>query len=362
MNIINPNSGSLETIIRQIDDPIIIGLAQIAFKCNKDTERYNLRDELYTSKYSPKNLEQKELELEYFLKSLQHLNIRTENQNKEYKWVKINTENMGNISSRFYIAPNPNNMHKMVKKLVETFSTQNVPVRFKYQLTTGMEQCDRIIIYSDVYSKDKVENAIRRVYQENSSLFSGCERSLAWLYDTSIPGVYSTPETPGDAYSNRLAGVILEAKQAFNFLYGIMNSNSKITLNGKDAEQAIEYMKLLITSLMLRKGILLSKDGRCITIKDKNVKSYYDSETGILTNSNMDERGYFEVKFFPTVEGRKALLENFYSVSTIQPQTGLAIRYLTPNQRREEINRVLYPYKYSQSNMKDNPSFGMPKR
>lgn len=362
MNIINPKSGSLETIIRPIDDSIIIGLAQIAFKCNKDTERYNLRDELYTSKYNPKNLEQKELELEDFLKSFQHLNIRTENQNKEYKWVKMNTENMENISSRFYIAPDPNNMHEMVKKLVEAFSTQNVPARLKYQLTTGMEQCDRIIIYSDANSKDKIENAIKSVYQNNSSLFSGCERSLAWLYDTNIPGVYSAPETPGDAYSNRLSEVILEAKQAFNFLYRITNSNSKVTLNGKDAEQAVEYMKLLITSLMLRKGILLSKDGRCITIKDKNVKSYYDFETGILNNSNMDERGYFEVKFFPTVEGRKAFLENFYSVSTIQPQTGLTVRYLTPDQRREEINRILYPHKYSQSDVEDNPSFGMPKR
>jgi hypothetical protein len=327
-------------------------LAQIAFKCNKNTESYNLRDELYTSKYNPKNLVQKELELEYFLKSFHPLNLRTENQNKEYKWVKINTENMGVISYRFYIAPNPDNMHEMVKKLVEIFFSQNVPVRFKYQLTTGMGQCDRIIIYSDGHSKDKVENALRHVYQANSSLFICCERSSAWLYDTNIPGVFIAPETPGDAYGSRLSDVILEAKQAFNFLYGITNS-CKVTLKGKDAEQAIEEMKLLITSLMLRKGILLSNDGRCINIKDKNVKSYYDPETGILENLNMDERGYFEVKFFPTIEGRRALLKNFYSVSNIKPQPGLSVRYLTPEQRREEINRLLYPHRYGQ----DNPVF-----
>ena len=74
-----------------------------------------------------------------------------------------------------------------------------------------------------------------------------------------------------------------------------------------------------------------------------------------------DERGYFEVKFFPTFEGRKALLENFYSVSTIQPQTGLEIRYLTLEQRREEINRILYPHKYGQPSKEDNPSFGKPR-
>lgn len=362
MNIINPNSGSLETIIRSIDDSIITGLAQIAFKCNKDTERYNLRNELYTSKYSPKNLEQVEARLEDFLQQfVNNFNVRISSQNKEYKWIKINTENIGSIAYRYYIAPDPNNMHAIVKILTFTFATQNIPVRFKYQLTTGMEQCDRIIIYSDANSKDKVENALRNVYQNNSSLFSSCERSLAWLYDTSIPGVYIAPETPGEAYGNRLSDVILEAKQAFNFLYGITNSNSKVTLNGNDAEQAVEYMKLLITSLMLRKGILLSKDGRWITIKDKSVKSYYDSETGFLINSNMDERGYFEVKFSPTAEGKKALLENFYSVSTIQPQAGLKVRHLTPDLRREEIDRILYPHKYSQSNIEDNPSFSKPR-
>lgn len=73
--------------------------------------------------------------------------------------------------------------------------------------------------------------------------------------------MYLAPETPGEAYSNRLTEVILTAKNTFNFLYGITNSNQKLTLAGKNAEQALEYMKMLIGSLMLRKGILLSKDG-----------------------------------------------------------------------------------------------------
>ncbi len=352
MDIIKTKSSStpLKTIIRSIDDAIITSLAKIAFKCKVGTERHNLRDELYKSKYTSQGLEGKELDLEIFLKTLDDSKVRTENQNKEYKWVKINTENMGNICSRFYIAPNPNNMHEIVKGLTTSFLGQNVPVRFKYQLTTGMEQCDRIIIYSDTENKGKVENVIRTVYQNNPSLFSGCERSLAWLYDTSTPGVYTAPETPGDAYSNRLTDVIMNAKQIFNFLYGITNSNSKLTVRGKDAEQAMKYMKLLISSLMFRDGILLSKDGKCVTIKDKEMKSFYDAETGILRNSNMDERGYFEVEFFPTDDGRNALLENFYSVSKISPQKGLKLRYLMQEQRREEIDRYLYPNKYSQMN------------
>lgn len=361
VNKANSNWISLKTLVKPVDASIIVGLAQIAFKCNKDTESYILRDKLYASKYSPRNLEQKELELEAFLKSAQHLNIRTKNQNKEYKWVKMSTEMMGDITSRFYIAPNPNNMHELVKKLVEKFSAQHVPVRFKYQLTTGMAQCDRIIIYSDAKNKEKVANAIRCVYQENAPLFIGCERSLAWLYDTNTPGVYYAPETPGEAYSHRITDTILEAKQTFNFFYGL-TSNNELTLTGQDAKEAYGCMKIFITLLMLRKGILLSKDGKCITIKDKNVKSRYNFETGTLINSTMDERGYFEVTFFPTTEGRRALLYNFYNVSTIQSQPGLAVRYLTIEERREEINRFLYPHKYSSSDTTCSPSFEGPKR
>ena len=213
MNIIEPKSGNLESVIKSIDDSIIMELVQLALQCKKDTERYSLRDKIYNSKYKANNLNGKELALERFLQQITNANIRTENQNKEYKWVKINTSNMGDISYRFYIAPNPENMHEIVKKLVETFDAQNVPVRLKYQLTSGMEQCDRIIIYSDFINRKKVEQSIKCVYQSSPDLFNDCERSVAWLYNSEIPGVYFAPETPGDAYSNRLADVILEAKE-----------------------------------------------------------------------------------------------------------------------------------------------------
>ena len=352
MNIIAPKVDNLEKIIQPIDEILIDGLAKIALKCNSETERYNLRDELYASKYTAKDLDSKEKELELFLQGLDNKLVRTSNQNKEYKWVKINTENMGDIATRFYIAPNPNNMHEIVRKLVEVFSSQKIPVRFKYQLTTGMAQCDRIIIYSDYQNKGKVEDAIKQVYQKNQSLFDGCERSIAWVYNTKVPNVYIAPETPGDAYSNILTDVILNAKSIFNYLYGLTNKGSEITLMGKDAEQAMNYMKLLIPSLMLRNGLLLSKDGKCIIITDRRVKTHYNLKTGILENSNRDERGYYEVQFYPTPEGRKALFENFYSVSIIKPQEGLKTRYLTLEEWQDEINRYLYPQFYNNNKKK----------
>ena len=243
MKLINNNLDNYVNIIAPIDDEIILKIAKFVFKCRKDMERYNLRDEIYTSKYSCVNLEQTESQLEQFLQSQFGGNVRTENQNKEYKWVKINTQNMGKIVNRFYIAPNPQKLHKLVKELVESFDLKNVPVRFKYQLTTGMSQCDRIIIYTDAQHKKQVEEAIKYVYDKNQQLFDGCERAIAWIYTTSIPGVYAAPETPGEAYSNVFADLILEAKETFNYLYGITNSNPKILLEGKEAEQAIEYMK-----------------------------------------------------------------------------------------------------------------------
>lgn len=338
MNIIDPKSGNLQSIIQPIDDSILMELVHLALQCEKDTERYNLRDIIYNSKYRANNLEKKEFELESFLQQIANANIRTENQNQEYKWVKINTDNMGDINCRFYIAPNPENMHEIVKKLVETFCSQNVPVRFKYQLTSMMEQCDRIIIYSDFNNRQLVEQSIKSVYQSSPQLFNGCERSIAWLYNSDVPGVYFAPETPGDAYSNRLADVILEAKETFNFLYGITNSNRSITLSGKFAAEVIEYMKILIGSIMLRKGILLTKDGKHIYFDDW-VKLNYNYETGVLEHFTIDKTNNYNCVYFsPTNQGRKALLNNFYEISTIQPQDGLEIKYLSLEQRSSGNN------------------------
>lgn len=349
MKIVNPNTNDdLNSIIAPIDDSTIMKLVKIAFECKKDTEIDVLRDKLYQSTYSPTNLEQKELDLENFLnqKSQRNSNIRTSNQNKEYKWVKINTQNMEDIYYRFYIAPNPDNLHELVKRLVEAFEAKQTPVRFKYQLTTKMESCDRIIIYSDFTHKKDIEQAIKSVYQQYPHLFDGCERSLAWFYPTEVPDVYIAPETPGEAYSNKVAQIIKDARETFNYLYGITNANSKIRVDGN---QATEYMKMLITSIMFRNGILLLKDGRSITIKDKNVKCYYDYDTGILEHCNSSNQGFDSVQFLPTFTGRDALLKNFYSVSKIKPQEGLITKHLTPKERQEEVYRALYPHKFTQS-------------
>lgn len=352
MKVINSQIGNLVNDIKPIDDTIIMELTQLALKCTKETERFNLRDDIYKSKYKANNLENKELELERYLQQIDDSNIRTKNQDKEYKWVKINTHNMGDVSYRFYIAPNPEKMHEIVKKLVEAFRAKRVPVRFKYQLTTNMEHCDRIIIYSDSNNRKLVEESIKSVYQSSEELFKGSEHSIAWLYNSEIPHVYVSPETPGDAYSNIFSDAIIEAKETFNFLYGITNSNNNIKLFGKAADEAIEYMKILICSILLQKGIILSKDGNHFEIKNEKTKMCYDYNTGILERLKFDSNGCFRVKFYPTDEGKNALLANFYHILEIQPQKGLDVRYLTHQERQVEVHQRFHPEYYNSTGKK----------
>ena len=344
MNIIEPNVGYLKDLIKPFDEKIISELAKIALSCNKETESFNLRDDLYKSKYKAANLEEKQIQLENYLSTLRE--VKTKKQNKEYNWIIIDEKRMGPISSRFYIAPKPENIHEIVGKLTTVFLRNRIPIKFKYQQTTGMEHCDRIIIYSDYQNKKKVESIINDVYNSNKKLFDGCERSLAWLYDTSVPGVYYAPETPNKAYSTKIAETILEAKDTFNYLYDITNDNPRLKLDGQHAIEAYEYMKKLISSILLRNGLLLSRDDKCIVLKDKNLNSYYDLKTGILKRTTQDDFGFYEVKYNPTVDGKKALLNNFYNVSTIQHQKGLEKRYMTLEERKEEVDRILFPHKY----------------
>ena len=44
-------------------------------------------------------------------------------------------------------------------------------------------------------------------------------------------------------------------------------TNDKIKLNGEEAKKALNYMELIVSSLMLRNGLMLSRDGRRIVFK-----------------------------------------------------------------------------------------------
>lgn len=351
MNFIESNQKNISSIVKPIDDRKLNELVQEALKIKREDEPSSLYNRFYLSKYPLSDLSENELDLEYFLKQLMAKYkdaIKVKKQGASYQWININSDKMGNIAYRFYLALNPQNMHEVIKRLASVFSGRNIPLKFKYQLKSKMDECDRIIIYSDSQHLKSVQDAIEEVYKFSAYLFEGAERAVSWLYETKTPNVYIAPETPGISFGEKFADVMFQAKLIFCYLYGMTNSNHSIKLKGEDIKKAQDCMKLIISSLLLRNGLLLSKDNRVIMFNDKNIRTMYDFNSGILTNFNEDFRGFTEVTFFPTVEGKNALFENFYNVSEIKPQSGLKIRYLTPDERIKEINMVLYGdyYKY----------------
>ena len=212
-----------------------------------------------------------------------------ENQHQEYKWVKINTDKIGSIHDRFYIAPNPKNMHKIALGLVEEFTSQNLPVMFKYQLTTSENHCDRIIIYSDKEHNKQVENAIKAVYDKNHELFTGCERSMAWIYDTSVPGVYTTPEKPGTSYGNAFANVVVDAYKTFCYLYGV-STMSTISIPEQEKDEAYQADDINILEMQTSfEEILKAYD---IT-KNDNLLQYTKFLTNLLLNHNQNSPIYY---------------------------------------------------------------------
>lgn len=229
-----------------------------------------------------------------------------ENQHQEYKWVKINTDKIGSIHDRFYIAPNPKNMHKIALGLVEEFTSQNLPVMFKYQLTTSENHCDRIIIYSDKEHNKQVENAIKAVYDKNHELFTGCERSMAWIYDTSVPGVYTTPEKPGTSYGNAFANVVVDAYKTFCYLYGV-STMSTISIPEQEKDEAYQADDINILEMQTSFEDMKLSDGEYFLMnmqvleilkayditKNDNLLQYTKFLTNLLLNHNQNSPIYY---------------------------------------------------------------------
>ena len=191
MKLLKLQNKEIEESLKPIDAESLRKLANVALKCYPNIEEGVVRDILYQSKYQETGLEAKEKDLENYLELVKKtFNVDTKNQGTWYNHVDTNINNMKNIYYRFYIAPQPDNIHELVKELAKLFGLYNVPIKFKYQLTSGMEHCDRIIIYVDKPYRDLVEQIILNIYKRKSYLFTGAERAAAWIYDTKIPGVY----------------------------------------------------------------------------------------------------------------------------------------------------------------------------
>ena len=339
MKVFIPKDEKIKDIVRKVDDIIIQRLMQSCIKIKKDDEYFKIYNKFYETKYSVQDLSKKEQRLEEYLNKVaktKTLNVRTKLQGKEYRWVIIDENNLGTIAFRYYFAPNPSNMHEIVKRLTSEFVAKKIPVEFKFQLKNKMDECDRIILYSDFEHQQDIEKAIQSVYQQQPELFVGSERALSWIYTSETPNVYLAPETPGSSYGEEFARTMIEAKEILCYLYGITETNNKIRLDGEDATRALDYMELIVSSLMLRKGLLLSKDGKRIIFKD-NIKSFYDYKSGELTSFCDDSYGHHSVVYSQTLEGKNALLNSFYGISQMQSQNGVKVEHLTQQERRRQL-------------------------
>ena len=333
------NNGLNERIM-PISDEAIDSLAEYATDLSYDKDASTVRDEIYKSIYDVKNLAPIEGRTELILSNYD--NIETHNQDSSYKWVEVNG-GCGQCESRFYIAPTVNNTHGVIRQLAQTFSDNDTPVSFKYKLSTAKHtnHCDRIIIYNGVGKKEEVERGISDVYKNNPELFDGAERSPVWIGDSSIPGVYFAPETPGYSYGNRAMQALRAAKSTSDFLWSNMPTPDHQELKG--------IMKILIPSIMFRYGLFATNDGQTIRLvtklADTSLGSFYDEITKIRHPQSTDElivygdlrhekhsseNREYEVTFSQSREGKEAFLQNFYgfNLNNDRPVPGMTKRVI----------------------------------
>lgn len=306
--------------IMPISNKAIDELVEYSTHLSYDEE--TIRNELYSSAYDIKDLTSVERQTESILS--RYGNIDTSSQGASYEWVNING-GCGKCESRFYIAPAKENIHKVIRKLAQTFSENDTQASFKYKLSTARhtKHCDRIIIYNGVGKKEEVEDGIRSVYETDPELFENTERSPVWIGDSSVPGVYFAPETPGYSYGSRAMDAVCYARSISDYLWSNMHTPSQQEYKG--------VMKVLIPSVMLQLGLFALKDGRDIhfstKLADKSLGSfrikvngigYQQSTNGLVISGDLrhskhsSENREYEITYSGSREGKEALLDDFY--------------------------------------------------
>ena len=192
MNVIVMNDEVLNQDVRAVDSRIINTLIKKCLEVKKDDESTTVYGQFYKSKYPIPHESTEEKRLETYINELasdRYNKLSTNLQGNEYRWVKIEKEKFGEVAYRYYFAPDPKKMHEIVAMLTTEMLARKVPVEFKYQLKNKMNECDRIILYSDSEHQHEVEEAIQSVYQKRPNLFEGSERPLPWIYPSKMPNV-----------------------------------------------------------------------------------------------------------------------------------------------------------------------------
>lgn len=328
---------SFTSHIREFDEQQFHDI--VKFVNELDVNAYDIYEDLYKSNNShfPSAAEKSALDAK--LSRLKGINplLETDKQGNDYEWIYINRKDKGEDAYRYYFGINPMNLYRLVEKMTEKFCEKGITVSFKYQQEGKKRSTDRIILYTNSSHKEEVEKALSEIYSENRELFSNSERALPWLYRSNTPNVYVSPESRNHdrSYGEHFANALMDAKKIFHYLY----QDDKVRNEGQ-----LESLKAIVLSTLLRNGCFLTKDGRRITSEEQGIKSFYDKDSNTLRNVFEYKNGdYFEAKFDSSIEGKKALLNNFYSVKGVTNQQGVQTRRLTRQERNKEIYNYLYP-------------------
>lgn len=328
---------SVSSQIRDFDELHFYNI--VKYVNNLSVDEFDIAEDLKNSQY---NLFPDQQQKKYLDSKIGELKekcplLETGKQGLDYEWIYINRKEKGQDAFRFYFGVNPMNMYKLVEKLTEKFVEKGVTVSFKYQQEGKRKQADRIILYTNSIHIAKVEEAIYEVYNENKELFNGSERMLPWIYESKIPNVYFAPENinHSKSYGELFANALMDSKKIFYYLY----QEDKV----KDPKQ-LEMLKKIVLSTMFRNGLFLTKDNKRAYTAEQGITTFYFKEDNSLRNFLDDKSGkFYDVTYDSSLEGKRAFLNNFYTVKKVSPQKGATPRVLSRQERIAEIFNYLYP-------------------
>lgn len=129
---------------------------------------------------------------------------------------------------------------------------------------------------------------------------------MTWIYDTSVPGVYITPEKPGPSYGNEFANVVVDAYKTFCYLYGV-STMSTISIPEQEKDEAYQAddinileMETSFEDIKLSDGEYFLMNMQVLEIlkayditKNDNLLQYTKFLTNLLLNHNQNSPIYY---------------------------------------------------------------------
>jgi len=328
LNTGNPETNRLlQTYIKGIDEKVISLIIKKILTISIDDDIDAIKASLFASSFPfiPKSKAQ-----DIVLPALSEVKtpagkkLSIDDQDEEFYTIQFNKRKKFTPEYCLNIGINPARLGEISALLATDFAAASVPTTMKVQKVPGSDM-HRLAFLTDRENKADVEKVIQQVRKKNVKLFKDSERALPWIYDTDVMNVFMHPVIPGEqSFDDMFAQSLADVKKTFNYLYGIKASRRRVQIN---TEEGLNYLQLLASSTMLRSGILLTKNDKLISLKDKNIQTRYDSNSGDLVLTNTSDSGTTEVVYTDSHDARITFLKNFYNISSMEPSRGVLVNH-----------------------------------